>query len=537
MRDLGEMGESTLRNWAAQVGVTANKANQDKRGWDFILEFPIENLPKNEVALDKMIDPIQCFVQVKATDNNRGRLSVKLSNWVRLVKTSFPAFFLVLDFNNTNKCQKAYLIHIWEEEIKRVLKKLRQISTEVDSFDLNKKSLSFKWNENNLLSSLDGEGLLKKIQEYINDFKTYSKRKKELIDNVGYKGGRKKIDLQLLVPDSHKELDPKEFFIDWSLGLLEEVKVDKSEIKDLRFNIEAPKPEEIIEEGSKIEIIPKPVSKDILWIKESEGGNEVRVPANLHVPSGVGEIIDLEDVKYLFELFEGNNIILIPNKNSLKYNIHIPDVFENYNLSNLSVIAKLILFFSKLKEGNAKEISIFYSSEFIGKAQTSNMKIPDKFIKWAHLINKTTKIANYFDILDQVEVKVIELWNQEIKLNIMLMILNIEEYGSKKIRFEFDCDGEIKSGSEFCVPNVTGFTLGEYKIFAAVGYIGEAITLNNEQEKNYRLEVDKIEIVRKQLLRRGEELPKSISEFIKVIEDRYIEEYNILHLCGQYDKE
>ena len=41
MRDVGELGESTLKLWASQANIVANKATQDKAGWDFLLEFPL----------------------------------------------------------------------------------------------------------------------------------------------------------------------------------------------------------------------------------------------------------------------------------------------------------------------------------------------------------------------------------------------------------------------------------------------------------------------------------------------------------------
>ncbi|MFW6016483.1 MAG: hypothetical protein ACOCRK_08590, partial [bacterium] len=380
---------------------------------------------------------------------------------------------------------------------------------------------------------LNGEGLVKKIQSNIIDYDTYANRKKKIINNIGYERIRKKIDLQLLVPDSYDGLNPSEFFVDLSLGLLSNIKVNGGEIRDLRFDIPAPQPENIIEKGSKIEVVPKPVSKGILLFREKQEGDEIRIPAQFYAPTGVTEIVKFRDMKFLFKVFENNDIVLIPNKNNLKYNINIPDPFEQNALKGLNNISKLILFLSKSEKENIKEVELFYSDRLITILKMQGMLIPEKFIKWAKLINKTVRIVKNFDILNQINVKVVELWNQEIQLDLMLMLLGLEEYGSRKLRVEFNCSGEVNSGDDFCIPFVTGVTIGKHKILVVGAYIGQAILLDDDHDKNYRIEIAKIEIKRKQILKRDEKLPKSILEFMKEVEEKYIDNYYILHELSQ----
>jgi hypothetical protein len=80
MRDLGDLGESVLRQWTAQLGVKTNKSqDKDATGWDFILEWPfhyaqdIKNIP-----LDRLPTPLKCLVQVKATDKKITRCQDRL---------------------------------------------------------------------------------------------------------------------------------------------------------------------------------------------------------------------------------------------------------------------------------------------------------------------------------------------------------------------------------------------------------------------------------------------------------------------------
>lgn len=111
VRNVGGMGENTLPVWTNQVGIIANKVGQDETGWDFLLEFPRSHLASlyNGQPLDQSPFPLQCLVQVKSTDQRPGKWDVKLDNWVRLVKSPLPAFFLFL--NLTRK--KAVNVHFW----------------------------------------------------------------------------------------------------------------------------------------------------------------------------------------------------------------------------------------------------------------------------------------------------------------------------------------------------------------------------------------------------------------------------------------
>src|ERR1051325_6434199 len=116
MRNVGKIGESALDGWVGDAGITANRVSQDETGWDFLLEFPLSqrDLIESRLPLDKEPAPLQCFVQVKSTDDKPGKWDIKLSNWVRFVKNLVPAFFLILEFDGKSSCQRAFLVHVDE---------------------------------------------------------------------------------------------------------------------------------------------------------------------------------------------------------------------------------------------------------------------------------------------------------------------------------------------------------------------------------------------------------------------------------------
>ena len=158
--DVGALGEKTLSLWASQVGITINKAQEDKRGWDYILEFSSHPRTRADFhfPLDKDPSLIICFVQVKSTDGRERSCSVKLSNWASLVKRPEPVFFLVLEFDHQDECQRAFLVHIGEEYIGKALKRLREAGPEKRD-KLHEMTMDFSYGEAELLQTLNGQGI------------------------------------------------------------------------------------------------------------------------------------------------------------------------------------------------------------------------------------------------------------------------------------------------------------------------------------------------------------------------------------------
>ena len=101
---IGKLGEKELSKWATQMDCTINKAVEDEEGWDFIVEFPPEfSVEGKPQPLDKADSPLKCWIQVKSTDEITGDRSVNLKNWLRLVKTPYPAFFLIFEFTGKDE--------------------------------------------------------------------------------------------------------------------------------------------------------------------------------------------------------------------------------------------------------------------------------------------------------------------------------------------------------------------------------------------------------------------------------------------------
>lgn len=109
-RDLGSMGETLFMQLCATVGLICNSSSKDSAGWDFIVDFPTQFA--THPMIDKSASPIECKVQVKATDGSSKKVQITLSNMMRLCRSKLPAFFFFIEYNGENNPQAVYIRHV-----------------------------------------------------------------------------------------------------------------------------------------------------------------------------------------------------------------------------------------------------------------------------------------------------------------------------------------------------------------------------------------------------------------------------------------
>ncbi|HEU4566207.1 MAG TPA: hypothetical protein VFS05_16210, partial [Gemmatimonadaceae bacterium] len=223
-RNLSKMGETDLRGWAARIGLILNQSSDhDAAGWDFILEWPFAARAKSDtlhLTADRECGPLQCLLQVKATDRRGISWPVKLSNWLRFVKSPLPCFFLVLEYDGLEECQRAYLVPVWEEYIRRVLKRVRRLSIDNPRVALHRHTFSFAPALADELASRSGQGLDERIRAHVgSSMEDYARRKVELVKTVGYETGGKRLNARVLPPEEWMG-DPNDLLIDFLLGLV-----------------------------------------------------------------------------------------------------------------------------------------------------------------------------------------------------------------------------------------------------------------------------------------------------------------------------
>jgi hypothetical protein len=121
---LGQKGEARFREICSDAQLVCNKADYDRAGWDFIVEFPFDT-SGTPISLDKRAAPLSCHVQVKTMWFDNDTFSVRLSSIERLAKDPKPSFIYVLKISEELEPVSAYLIPLLDDALAMVLRRLR----------------------------------------------------------------------------------------------------------------------------------------------------------------------------------------------------------------------------------------------------------------------------------------------------------------------------------------------------------------------------------------------------------------------------
>jgi hypothetical protein len=125
-RDIGTIGEGKFRNWCALEGLLCHKPDQDRMGWDFLVEF--EEELDNTRPLDEQNEARKALVQIKSTDyGGTSTINATVSALQKLVAADLPAFIVLMKFDGGRSCREARLLHVGHEEIATILKWVRAV--------------------------------------------------------------------------------------------------------------------------------------------------------------------------------------------------------------------------------------------------------------------------------------------------------------------------------------------------------------------------------------------------------------------------
>ncbi|HEX8570754.1 MAG TPA: hypothetical protein VF699_12660 [Caulobacteraceae bacterium] len=141
--DLGAKGEARFRELCADAALVCNKSEQDRMGWDFIVESLPGTLP-GPSGLDQRGPGLSCRVQVKTHWlRESDRVPVKLSAAERLAKDPGPAFICIFTVDEKLRIVGSHLVHMLDENLSRVLKRLRESQADTDSKPVNEQDITF----------------------------------------------------------------------------------------------------------------------------------------------------------------------------------------------------------------------------------------------------------------------------------------------------------------------------------------------------------------------------------------------------------
>jgi len=540
LRDLSEMGERTLGIWAAQVGISANKSDPDKTGWDFFLELPLvfDRSETITLPLDKVARPIQCLVQVKSTDRQPRKCQIKLSNWVRLVESPLPAFFLVLEFDGMDSCQRAYLVHVGEKYIRRVLKRLRELGCDRGP-DLHKMTLQFVYSEDERLSSADGKGLQQAICRHVDSLEAYVAWKLEVLRTVGYEDG--KWEINLAGPPPLSEVDVQEYLIDFTLGLIPSIEAKHVEVRDVRFGIPSQEPTYISTQGAVLEITNRePFGDGTILLTTPDSVKQLRLDTQVYLPQGIGFELDQEHFKVRFAAPFIDFIFWPFQAGKADFRYELPRASERYNLVQLQPVSELalLLYNASIRNGRiefeARIDSGPFCTGYIDVRGTVSKQVAD----YANAIVCAWTVAKHFDIHHAVKLKPIELLQQELRLIFMASVVSPTQPSARVLYWSSDDPSD--GGKSACLPYVTDAVIGQYRMAIAVAIIGQSEATGqtgqeNDKFREFRIETRDLRLCRQYLCGRDEAPRYTFRDLAQSVVEEYGDSTHILIAEGIND--
>ena len=256
--ELGEKGESRFRELCADARLICNKADRDRAGWDFIVEFPL--MAPSGQTFDSRAVPISCHMQVKTLLAGSSSVKMRLSSVERLAKEPKPSFVYVLKVDNSSlKVKDAYLIHLVDNRLGAILKRLRlEQAKGTAASQLNKKTLSLTPSNSERIEPT-GAALRAALSSACSSgMSSYVQAKNDQLRKLGF-------DMPPIRGRMKLKLEPDDDIGDVFLGIRKEVPVTHFRTVTSRFGIELP---EIEVSDGRITIEPHAMDQCSITIRD-----------------------------------------------------------------------------------------------------------------------------------------------------------------------------------------------------------------------------------------------------------------------------
>lgn len=475
--NIGRLAEARVRNLAAKKSLTCNKASQDDKGWDFILEFPYGACSDSDLKppLDQAPTPPKCMIQAKGTRSDDPYRSVKLSNWRQLALNPLPAFFFVQEYEMGVESD-TFLIHVGEDYIRKVLKRLREFEAQFDDPDPSKRYLNLNWSSQEPLDGDDtSASFVNRVCTVVgDDLNSYSQSKVELLNSLGYDELSHRFNVTVRIPEQYQDA-PQEAIVDFQLGLLSDVDVVEASIFETRFGVELPKKTEI-GTGTLEVRESQPEERGILELRLSDNSQSVFIPADFYsVGEELASQIDPKALKVRLDIPFGRVLL---HQDRANISLTLPHGDEHASFGDLRRIAKFIGLLQKGSSVADLNPVLSYGDSFTQPIE-SDYHLPDRWDFWAEVMQKAARVAHHFGIEDVVKPKPDALMEQWETLS---HIDDVIGPGGTTLQVKVELFEAHKPGDVFLLPAVFRLTVEELCLVVAVSYRLRVEGLKKEKE-------------------------------------------------------
>jgi len=468
MRDVGGMAEARFQEWAAEAGLVCNRATVDKGGWDYLLQFTAVNPGgKQIVSLDQLPPGASCLVQVKASDTLEAP-DVKLSNWRLLANPAMPAFFLVLNYGGCSDPRDAFLIHVGEEQIGRLLKRLRELSPE-ERDSLHKHTMSVTWTDADRLPELNGPALRAALERHIGlNPIDYQKKKRAWWESSGYEEGRIKMSI---VTGPVGERSALEQLAEFAIGRLEELPTTLTALDEERFNIrKAVGPDLPREVTLKLEKL-RPVTTAKLQIY-SDGNRRTAFETNLFASRAIFPFLEgeFDRCRFTNELFE----LVISAQGRVEVEMFGLKPYDERPLSELVNLAELMLMLEETKLNPSAILRLRatiegQSLDIHRRGAIEGFPLDSRALMFAGAASDAGRLARTLNIDDQLLASPAALVHQRRQIECCRILVGNDR---KAIQIKGTVPKDTPEDGEFAYPFVAGAAIGKTLVIVAAAVHG-----------------------------------------------------------------
>jgi hypothetical protein len=523
-RDLGTLGEAVLQQWCAEVGIIANRVQNDKSGWDYLLEFPLATRQLDEIPLDKAPSPVQTLVQVKSSDALGQGISVKLSNWYRLVMSPLPAFYLVLEFEHGSSCKRAFLVPVNDYWIRRILKRLREIGALKKRKPLSKASTTLRWAIEDRLESPGGVALKTAIGRHIGEsFENAVTRKKNLVAGLGYENGAVTIEAKVVF-DPGAGRSREQTLVDFALGVLPELQITSgAKLWDTRFGIRHPIPKEFSQPGL---LRFEPKETGVIRFQSLRGGGEVELPVTVFSTGAVASLIR-EEVHQV--RLHSQFVDLFLRGQSWELVFSLKQHAQRDRIDNLIKLGNLISLIGSARESSQLTFDVATEKRRFGGRLTFSRDAPADLYKVGESICIAWRLVAWFELPLSSSVSLDELWDHADR---SLALGSVFEGVPDPIRIELTASSTEPITRAVCVPVFLSSWIGDAGIGAVAAFTGTMrhIGAAGDGQHRYQFRPSQVSLEKTFAFKRGDRNMGSIHMVLAETANKYTATHQVIRL-------
>ncbi|MGL4384528.1 MAG: hypothetical protein ACRCS4_04420 [Flavobacterium sp.] len=406
--NLGKLGETKLTEWCTAAGLTSNRSlEEDKMGWDHLIEFPYE---KTILPRDKQPKPIECKIQVKSTLRTDKGVNIKLSSLKRLIDYTSQSFIVFYEYSNKKSPQleSTYLVHIDDKLIARALKAIRKNDMSNNSAPLNQIELKVSYSKNNKLDENSGIALRDKIASFVPDgIAEYQRKKHQSTETIGYEKNGYKLKF------SAHSADFSQHLLESAIGYNSFLNVKNAIINDNRFNLTNGEFEIEKSSTAKIKIEPNIIDKCKLHFKTGPYSSVLSFDAELlKIPNAPSLTNSLFFRTKLFSIE-----LLELHKDSVDCRLH-------FTIDRIVELSESIKFFKLFNKANYGKKLIFETElEKEDKIFNWSFQLAHQLPDTAHFIQSLEILRSSFELDGDLLTTVNEIYSQRDRIAALAYII------------------------------------------------------------------------------------------------------------------